>query len=154
MRTPEENKEAAREFMERVMNKHDLAYAEESIADSFIEHNPLDPRMGGGKQAAMATFEAMFAASPDTSAEILDLVATGNRIAIRSRFTGTDSGTGWGAPMGAPATGKSFALEGIDVVIIGDDGKFTEHYGIFDVMGMMGQLGLLPAPGGAGEHEH
>ena len=49
--------------------------------------------------------------------------------------------------MGAPATGKSFSVEGIDVVAIDDDGRFTEHYGLFDVPTMLQQLGLMPAPG-------
>ena len=148
MRTSEENKETAREFMERVMNKHDMAYAEEALADSFIEHNPLSPDMPPDKKGALATFQAMFENSPDMRGEVHDLVATGDRVAIRATYSGTDSGPGWGAPMGAPATGKPFSVEGIDVAIVNDDGKFCEHYGIFDVMGMMGQLGLMPASEG------
>lgn len=76
----------------------------------------------------------------------------GNKVAVRSRFTATDDGIGWGSPMGASATGKLFSAESNDVIAIGDDGMFTEHYGVFDVMGMMGQLGLLPPP--PDDHDH
>jgi predicted ester cyclase len=98
----------------------------------------------------MATFQAILDATPDLKVEILDLIATGDRVAIRARYSGTDSGTGWGAPMGAPATGKAFTAEGIDVAILDEEGKFREHYGLIDAPGMMVQLGLMPAPGGEG----
>jgi hypothetical protein len=49
--------------------------------------------------------------------------------------------------LGFGATGKPFSVEGIDVVAIDDDGRFTEHYGLFDVPAMMQQLGLMPGPG-------
>jgi predicted ester cyclase len=117
------------------------------LAEPFIEHNPLDPRMGNGKAAAIASFQGILDATPDLRVEVHDLIATPDRVAIRATYSGTDSGTGWGAPMGVPATGKPFSVEGIDVAILDEAGMFREHYGLFDVMGMMGQLGLLPAPG-------
>jgi steroid delta-isomerase-like uncharacterized protein len=147
MRTPDEAKEFPRRFYDQVFNERDLHYAEGSIAENVVERNPLDPRMGNGKSAAIATLQAVLDNTPDLNVEILDMVATGDKIAIRARFSGTDSGKGWGAPMGAPSTGKSFSVEGIDVVSIDDEGRFIEHYGLFDVPTMMQQLGLMPAPG-------
>jgi steroid delta-isomerase-like uncharacterized protein len=147
MRTPEETKEFPRRFYDEVFNKHNMTYVEGSISENVVEHNPLDPRMGNDKSAAIATIQAILENSPDLKVEILDMVATGDKVAIRARFSGTDSGKGWGAPMGVPPTGKSFSVEGIDVVSIDDDGRFTEHYGLFDVPMMMQQLGLMPAPG-------
>jgi steroid delta-isomerase-like uncharacterized protein len=148
MRTPDEAKGFPRRFYDEVFVRHNLKYAEEQISDSVVEHNPLAPEMGNGKAAAVATIQAILDNSPDMKAEILDMVATGDRVAVRARFTGTDNGKGWGAPMGVPATGKAFSVEGIDVVTIDDDGRFIEHYGLFDVPSMMMQLGLMPAPGG------
>lgn len=149
MRSPEQAKELVRRFYDEVLNQHDLKRADEMIAEGAVEHNPLTPDMGNDKAAALATLQALFDNSPDMKGEILDMIATGDRVATRARFAGTDSGKGWGAPMGAPATGKPFAVEGIDVAVIGDDDRFVEHYGIFDAPGMMIQLGLMPAPGGS-----
>jgi predicted ester cyclase len=87
-------------------------------------------------------FEMLFAGTPDFTGEILDLVISGNKPAIRGRYSGTDSGTG--QMPGVPPTGKAYTAEGIDVVTVGDDGLFTEHYGIFDVAAVMMQLGLMP----------
>jgi steroid delta-isomerase-like uncharacterized protein len=147
MRTPDEAKEFPRRFYDEVFNKRNLKYTEEAVSESVVERNPLDPQMGNDKSAAIASIQAILDNTPDLKAEILDMVATGDKIAIRARFSGTDSGKGWGAPMGAPATGKSFSVEGIDVVSIDGDGRFTEHYGLFDVPTMMRQLGLMPGPG-------
>jgi steroid delta-isomerase-like uncharacterized protein len=148
MRSPDETKDLARRFYDEVFNQHNLKYAEEVVSERVVEHNPLDPSMGTGRDAVIATLQAILDNSPDMKVEILDLIATGDKVAVRARFSGTDSGKGWGSPMGAPATNKSFSIEGIDVVSIDDDGRFTEHYGLFDVPGMMMQLGLMPTPGG------
>ena len=149
MRTADQNRELSRTFVEEVLNKRNLKHAEEMLTDDFVEHNPLTPEMGTDKAAAIATFQAILDAAPDMKVEIIDLITTPDRIAIRATYSGTDSGTGFGAPMGAPATGKSFSVEGIDVAIVTEDGRFSEHYGLFDVPTMMQQLGLMPAPEGS-----
>jgi predicted ester cyclase len=150
MLNADQMKETAREFYRRVIEMGDLDYADQVIAEDVVEMNPLSPDMGNDKKAALATLQAIREISPDMKAEYLDMIASGNSLAIRARFTGTDSGTGWGAMMGAPATGKPFSVEGIDVVKFNDEGQFVEHYGLFDVGGLMMQLGLLPMPEGAG----
>jgi len=147
MGTPEGNKQISRRFIDEVFNKRNMKAAEEMLAEDFVEHNPLSPDMGNGRDAALATFQAIIDLTPDLKVEIHELVATDDRIAIRATYSGTDSAGGWGAPMGAPATGKPFSVEGIDVAIYDDDGKFREHYGLFDVPAMLVQLGLMPAPG-------
>ncbi len=84
--------------------------------------------------------------TPDMHIEIDDLIATGNKVVVRSTMTGTDTK---GAMPGMPPTGKTFAMGAIDVTTFDDAGMQTEHYGVYDIMGMMGQLGLLPeAPPG------
>lgn len=52
----------------------------------------------------------------------------------------TWSGTQTGEFMGIPSTGKHFAVGVFDVMRI-EDGKFVEHWGQMDSMGMMQQLG-------------
>jgi predicted ester cyclase len=144
MPTPQQNEAGSREFIDRVFNRKDVGFAEGALAEDFVEQSPLSPGMGNDKNAALATFRTIHELSSDTRCEILDIIATEDRVAIRSRMSGTDDGSGWGALMGAPATGKSFSVEGIDVVKVGADGRYTEHYGIVDVPGMMTQLGLMP----------
>jgi hypothetical protein len=44
-------------------------------------------------------------------------------------------------------TGKPFTVEAIDVFTFDANGQNTEHYGVYDVMGGMVQLGLMSMPG-------
>jgi len=145
MRTPEEAKEISRRFIEEVFNQRNLKHAEEVLAEDFVEHSPPFPGMGNDKAAAMEGFRLFLDSSDDLHVEIVDLISDGGRIAIYGRYAGTDTG---GFAPGVPPTGKRFDIEGIDVAVLSDDGRFVEHYGIADVMTAMGQLGLMPAPGG------
>jgi predicted ester cyclase len=141
--TREQIETANREFMEKGINAHDVDYIESKLTDDFIEHNPY-PGLGNDKKGALETWRAIFAATPDLRYEVLDLIVSGDKVAIRGRITGTDNGTG--QLPGVPATGKSFTVESIDVVTVTEDALTSEHYGLFDVPGLMMQLGMMPPP--------
>jgi hypothetical protein len=40
-----------------------------------------------------------------------------------------------------------FAVDAIDVFTLDDAGMNTQHYGVYDIMGTMEQLGFMPGPG-------
>ena len=46
--------------------------------------------------------------------------------------------------MGMPATGKTVDVQVIDIIRFGDDGLAHEHWGVFDALKMMQQLGAIP----------
>ena len=146
MSTLEENKALARQFVEEVFNKHSIAFVEEVLSDDFVEHEESPWMTDPGKKGAVQWFTKMFEIVPDAHAEITHLVASGDRVAIRTVMTGTDEG---GFAPGMPATGKSFETTAIDILRFDEEGKCAEHWGIFDAMTVMGQLGLLPPPPGA-----
>jgi len=138
----------SREVMQRgtedfyaAINTHNIDKILARMDDSVVDHQ-LPPEMPNGKEGAGAFFSMMFAAVPDMKFEILDVLVSGNRVAIRSRVTGTQSGPF----MEMPATGKPFDVEGIDIVNVNDGELVTEHWGIFDFAGMMMQVGLIPQP--------
>ena len=74
---------------------------------------------------------------------IEDEIAEGDKITIRF----TAHGTHQGELMGIPATGKEINVGGISMMCIAS-GKIMERWEEFDMMGMMQQLGVVPAPGG------
>lgn len=82
------------------------------------------------------------AAFPDLRMEPQDVLASGDKVVARARATGTNQGEF----MGMPATGKSVDVQLIDIIRFGDDGLAREHWGVFDALGMMQQLGAIPAP--------
>jgi steroid delta-isomerase-like uncharacterized protein len=111
------------------------------IADDFVEHEEtpgLEPTKEGVKQF----FHMYRAAFPDLRMEPQDVLASGDKVVARTRATGTNQGEF----MGMPATGKSVDVQLIDIIRFGDDGLAKEHWGVFDALGMMQQLGAVPAP--------
>jgi predicted ester cyclase len=49
--------------------------------------------------------------------------------------------------VGMTPSGKSVDVELIDIIRFGDDGLAREHWGVFDALKMMQQLGAIPTPG-------
>jgi predicted ester cyclase len=81
------------------------------------------------------------AAFPDLQMTPEDVLSSGNKVVSRVRATGTNKGSF----LDMPATGKSVDVQLIDIMLYGHDGLVREHWGVFDLMGMMQQLGLVPA---------
>lgn len=112
----------------------------EILADDFVEHEDtpgLEPTKEGVKQL----FHMYRAAFPDMRMEPEDILVSGDKAVARVRATGTHQGE----LMGIPPTGRSIDVQLIDITRFGDDGLAHEHWGVFDALGMMQQLGVIPA---------
>jgi steroid delta-isomerase-like uncharacterized protein len=140
MTTPEENAATARELVQRVLNEGDIPFADKVLSESYVEGSPM-PGGTADKAGAIAMFTMMREMTPDMHIDIEDVIASGNKVAMRSTMTGTDT---TGMP-GMPATGKPFSMGAIDVFTFDDEGMNTEHYGVYDILGMMMQLGHMPS---------
>ncbi|MEX0991401.1 MAG: ester cyclase [Actinomycetota bacterium] len=138
--TPEEMRKGAEAFYD-AMNRKDIDFIRENLADDFVEYQEM-PGIPPTKEGVIKMFEGMFAAMPDARSEIIDTVVSGNKIAIRGRFSATQTGEF----MGMPATNKPFSIEAMDIVEVTEDGKSKSHSGVMDAMGMMMQVGLIPSP--------
>ena len=73
---------------------------------------------------------------------ILDTIEAGNKVVLRGVFTGTHTGTF----NGIPATGKSIRASWIDISEFDSNGKVLNEWVEIDSVGMMQQLGVIPAP--------
>jgi steroid delta-isomerase-like uncharacterized protein len=109
------------------------------LADDFVEHEET-PGLAPTKDGVKEFFHMYRAAFPDLRFEAEDVLASGDKVVGRIRVTGTHQGE----LMGMPATGRSVEVQGIDIIRFGDDGLAREHWGVFDVMAMMQQLGVVP----------
>jgi steroid delta-isomerase-like uncharacterized protein len=110
------------------------------MAPDFVEHEQL-PGLQPTKEGVLAFFRMQRAAFPDMRMEVQDIIASGDRVAIRVRYTGTHTGDF----MGMPAAGKRVDVQLIDIMGMGDDGLVHEHWGVMDQMTLMQQLGAIPA---------
>jgi predicted ester cyclase len=136
----EANKAIVRRYRE-LHNRNDLDALDAIVAADLIAHNQLPglpPGLAGGK-LAHAGFLAAF---PDGVTTTEDLLAEGDKVVERTTFTGTNTGSF----LGAPPTGRPVRATSMSLYRIADS-KIVEHWGENDVLGVMQQLGLMPAPG-------
>ena len=136
-----ENKALIRRYFEEVWNKGNLDAVDKFYALDGIDHN-APPGSPPGFDF-MKQFHIMVrAAFPDTQITVEDLIAEGDKVVCRF----TASGTQQGEFMGISPTGKQFTIMEIRIYrIVG--GKIVECWGLFDQMGMMQQLGVIPPLG-------
>jgi steroid delta-isomerase-like uncharacterized protein len=95
-----------------------------------------------------AWFDAMFRAVPDFTFEVVDMVAYGDKAAVRWRATGTFNGSG--KFEGLAPNGSSLDIEGCDLLTI-EDGLITENRAYMNSMEMARQMGAMPPSGSAAE---
>ena len=139
----EENKEVVLRLYEEVFNKRDLGQLDQLALADYIEHDPL-PGQGTGLQGLTDRATALIDGL-DPTFTIEDVIAEGDRVAVRW----TNAGTNVGDFLGIPATGRSFSVPGIDIYRL-EDGKLAEHWHVIDMYSQLIQLGLLPAPDQSG----
>jgi steroid delta-isomerase-like uncharacterized protein len=107
----------------------------------FIAHVPGVPAPLDDEQ--WRTFIGTFAVGfPDYQLVIQEIFAEGDRVAVRSTFEMTHLG----AFQGVPPTGRRVRMEAIEVNRVAG-GRVAEHWVVLDTLGLLQQLGALPAPG-------
>jgi steroid delta-isomerase-like uncharacterized protein len=123
-----------------LINDGDVDGFGDLLSDDFVEHEET-PGLAPTKDGVKAFFRMYLAAFPDLRMEPVDVLPSGDKVVARVRATGTHTGEF----MGMPATGKSVDVQLIDIMRFGDDGLVHEHWGVFDALAMMQQLGVVPA---------
>jgi steroid delta-isomerase-like uncharacterized protein len=139
----EQNKALAREMVEELFNRGNIDRADDFLSADFVEQEELPPGVPSGREGVKQLTAMMRAAFPDFRATVEDIVAESDKVVVRQTWSGTHTG---GDFMGVPAAGGRISVGVIDIIRI-EGGKFAEHWGVMDVMGMMQQLGAIPSPG-------
>ena len=139
----EDNKAVAMRTVDAI-NSGDMSRFESLLAPDVIEH-AAPPGMPPTRETTIQFISMLRNAFPDLKYTIEDVVAEGDLVAQR----GTGTGTMKGDMLGMPATGKRATWSEIHILRV-KDGKIAEHWALTDQVGMMQQLGLMPAPGQSG----
>lgn len=139
-----ENKALVSRFFEVGPSRGDLRAARELLADDFALHVPLP--CSPGVQGIIEVISACRAAFEHLDVTVEDMVAEGDRVAARFVARGIHRGDF----MGQPATGRSITMTGIEIFRI-EKGRIAELWGEANLLGLMGQLGILPPSGGRGQ---
>lgn len=139
----EPNKALVRRLYDRLMANGDTAAAEAIVADQYVDHS-LPGNVEGGRAELFGLVQAVRAAIPDI-APVVDLaVAEGDLVAVRVTARGHHTGAPF--PPGIPAAGTAIEWREQHIFRIAGD-RITEHWGVFDNLSILQQLGAIPTPG-------
>jgi predicted ester cyclase len=138
----EANKAIALRLVE-VFNGRRLDLLESVLHPEFrgrgISAFPLDgPGVGPGARRKL--YESFYQAIPDARAEVLDVVAEGDKVVILDRFGGTHRGEFFGRP----GAGNHIEWNAMHIYTV-RDGKILEDAVMTDALTIMQELGLAPS---------
>lgn len=132
------NKEVARRFFIEVWGGGSEAVAQELLADSYVGHMTGSP-VALDRDGWLEFFRAFRVAFPDATFTIEDMIAEGDRVALRLTMRGTHRG----AFNGIPPTGRTVQVTGVSIERV-VEGRIVEGWVINDALGMLQQLGVIP----------
>jgi steroid delta-isomerase-like uncharacterized protein len=138
-----QNTQTVLDFLDAAWNRGDTSVIDRAVFEHHIEHEPDGDEVGRGH--LKETVLAYRAAFPDLRMCVEDQIAEGDRVVIRW----VASGTHLGELNGIPATGRTAEVSGIFVHRL-TDGQITESWSMFDQMGLLVQLGVIPLPASEG----
>ena len=136
----EANKAIIRRYRE-AHNQNNMDALDDLVAADLVSHSHL-PNVPQGREGGKMVHQGSLASFPDGKTTTNDLIAEGDKVVERFTFVGTHKADF----MGIPATGKQITVTGMSIFRIAG-GKIVEHWGENDAMGLLTQLGVLPAPG-------
>ena len=123
-------------------NTGNTAAIDTILAESSVDHSEdTTMHLPKGPAGLKQMITMMRAGGPDLKSEIKMMVAEGDLLMV----FGTMSGTNTGPMMGMPATNKAWSSDFADVVRFGSDLKMVEHWGVYDNLKLMKDLGLIPS---------
>ena len=118
-----------------------MAVIDELYAADLVFHNSHGEDMRGLEN--FRQYNSALTSVPDARFSIDDLIEEGDKVATRWTMTGTHTGV---SPSGIPATNRKLTISAITIDrIIG--GKIVEEWERSDTLGVMQQLGVVPAIG-------
>jgi steroid delta-isomerase-like uncharacterized protein len=134
----QKNKQVVRQFFEAADRQDIEGMGQLVSSTNYFFHFPGMPPMDWNTHKQF--FTAFTSSFPDLRHEIVDLVAEGDKVAVRFNVTGTHKGE----LQGIPPTGKKVSFGAMDFITL-TDGKIVEDWLNADILGVMQQIGAIPA---------
>lgn len=141
--------EGSRRLLEESFNDGNLALIDQLVAPGLVDHDPAQParlRALRGPEVMKQTVQMYRAAFPDVRITVDDVIAAGDKVAVRWHAEGTHRGELEGlAPTGARGLVTGITIDQWR------DGQIVESWGQWDNLGLARQLGAAPPEGSIGE---
>jgi steroid delta-isomerase-like uncharacterized protein len=141
--------DASRRLLEQSFNTGDFELIDQFVAPEALNHDPSLPaqmRDLRGPDALKQIVTMYRAAFPDVRMTVDDVIASGDKVALRWHSEGTHRGELAGlAPTGVHGSTTGISIDRWQ------DGKIVEAWAEWDNMGLARQLGAAPPEGSIGE---
>jgi steroid delta-isomerase-like uncharacterized protein len=140
--TAEENEALVRRWYEEVWNQRDMDVLDDILAEDYVRYRAGIPFANEtGTADDRQWVEMILAEFPDVTFSIEDILADGDKVAVRTITSGTQMG-----PMvdmgNAPASERQMTRENIAIWRVAC-GKLAEQWIVQDNLGMLRQLGVV-----------
>ncbi|TMK49297.1 MAG: ester cyclase [Actinobacteria bacterium] len=139
----EANKAVIRRFVEEFQNQNRVDAIDELVSRDFVNHSGTVRDVPGMELATdfegMKGIDRMWRqAFPKQRVTIRDMAAEADKVWTHKTFETVHEGEF----MGIAPTGKTIAVDAIDIMRV-KDGKIVEHWAVQDMWGLMRQLGAV-----------
>jgi predicted ester cyclase len=129
------NETLVRRYFEDALSHADWDLLEALVAANYVDHEVvpnIPPTRAGLKQK----YELLRSGCPDLRFVVEDLVSAGDRVAARVTVRGAHTQSF----LGRAPTGRQMAAGKYSIFRVAN-GQLAEHWGLFDQLAMMAQLG-------------
>ena len=135
--SPSTNEKYIRQYYE-ILNSGNLENLDKYVSDEFVDHEQL-PGIPSTRAGLKQKYTQLRTGFPDLHFEVEDLMCVGEQGAVWVTVRGKHRAEF----MGRPPTERSFEVTSLGIFRF-VDGRISEHWGVFDQMGMLAQLGAFP----------
>lgn len=137
-----ENKTLARRAMDELWTKGNLAAIDQLYSDNCVFHDLGSPEDIRGRDGLRQFAQTYRTACPDLKCTVEDVLAEGDKVAVRWISRGTHKGD----LMGIAPTGKQVTFRGVQIQRI-SNGKIVEEWAGFNTLGALQEIGAVPPLG-------
>lgn len=142
--TEAQNAATYRRWFDEGCSQGNVDLADELYSPDYVTHS-VGPQFAPTLDGLKMFIRALRQGIADLQCPVEEVVAEGDRVAGRFSLRGTHTGT----LLGIPATGKQVNAGVMVIARFDERGKWVEDWASWDQLGMLQQLGVIPAPAAA-----
>ena len=131
----------AREFADKVFNGRDAERARDYFTPDIAWHGGALGTVQG-VDTIVPILAGFIAGLEDIHAEVQDVIASDDLVALRLVVTAVHRGN----VLGVPASGNQIRWDAVDIYRINDDGKISEQWAFEDLAAILSQAGAISLP--------
>jgi predicted ester cyclase len=133
-----------RRWFDEGCSRGNLDIVEQLYSPDYVTHS-VGPQFAPTREGLKLFIRALREGLPDLQCPMEEVVAEGDRVGGRFSIQGTHTGT----LLGIPPTGKPVNVGAMVIARFDDSGKWVEDWASWDQLGMLQELGVVPAPASA-----